>query len=589
MSPDAWITAATVLIMFVALASERVPPAAAVMSATLFLLVIGVIDEAAALSGFANAAPWTVAALYVLAFAGDKTGMMGPIVNRLLGHGDRVTTASSARMLLPTAGISAFINNTPLVAILIGQVTSWCNRRGVSPSKLLLPISYAAILGGILTVIGTSTNLTASGLLQESGQDPIGLFEITKVSLIPAIAGLVVLIFVVIRIIPERKGALEEFTDDLNEFAAQMMVVKEGPLDGSTVTDAGLRNLKGIYLVEIERDGQMFPAVSPSRVLRGGDRLTFVGESSQVVDFQRVTKGLQSAESEHLLEVDSPEHTFYEAVIGAESRLVGQNLADAEFRTRYQAAVVAIRRSGKRIDSQLGKVTLEAGDTLLLLAGSDFRVKSRRAKDFLVVLRIGGPPPSATKRAPFVGFLALAVIGLAAFEVLSIFELSLIAVGILIATRTVSVSESGEAIDFGVILLIAASFGVGSAIEVSGLAETISTGLVDAFGGWGDLGIIFALALAMTILTELASNNAAVVVLFPITIAVATQAGLDPRIMVLMIAVMASSSFLTAVGYQTNMMVYGPGGYRFGDLIKAGLPLTITLLVTVSLVTWQLA
>ena len=322
MSPDAWITAATVLIMFVALASERVPPAAAVMSATLFLLVIGVIDEAAALSGFANAAPWTVAALYVLAFAGDKTGMMGPIVNRLLGHGDRVTTASSARMLLPTAGISAFINNTPLVAILIGQVTSWCNRRGVSPSKLLLPISYAAILGGILTVIGTSTNLTASGLLQESGQDPIGLFEITKVSLIPAIAGLVVLIFVVIRIIPERKGALEEFTDDLNEFAAQMMVVKEGPLDGSTVTDAGLRNLKGIYLVEIERDGQMFPAVSPSRVLRGGDRLTFVGESSQVVDFQRVTKGLQSAESEHLLEVDSPEHTFYEAVIGADSRLV---------------------------------------------------------------------------------------------------------------------------------------------------------------------------------------------------------------------------------------------------------------------------
>ncbi len=559
------------------------------MAATTFLLVAGVIDEAAALSGFANAAPWTVAALYVLAFAGDKTGMMGPIVNRLLGKGDRVTTGSTARMLLPTAGISAFINNTPLVAILIGQVTSWCNRRGVSPSKLLLPISYAAILGGILTVIGTSTNLTASGLLQESGQDPIGLFEITKVSLIPAIAGIVVLIFVVIRIIPDRKGALEEFTDDLDAFAAQMKVVTGGPLDGTTVADAGLRNLKGIYLVEIERNGQLFPAVSPSRVLRGEDRLTFVGESSQVVDFQRVTKGLESAESEHMLEVDSPEHTFYEAVVGLDSRLVGQSLAEAEFRSRYQAAVVAIRRAGKRIDKQLGKVSLEAGDTLLLLAGPDFRARSRRAKDFLVVLRIGGPPPSATRRAPFVGLLAVAVIGLAAFEVLSIFELSLIAVGILLATKTVSIPETGQAIDFGVILLIAASFGVGAAIEVSGLAETISTGLVDAFGGWGDLGIIFALALAMTILTELASNNAAVVVLYPITIAIAAETGLDPRIMVLMIAVMASSSFLTAVGYQTNMMVYGPGGYRFGDLIKAGMPLTITLLIKVSLVTWQLA
>ncbi|MFM9149383.1 MAG: SLC13 family permease, partial [Solirubrobacterales bacterium] len=174
MSADAWITAATVVVMFAALASERVPPAASVLTATIFLLVVGVIDEAAALSGFANAAPWTVAALYVLAFAGDRTGLMGPLVNRLLGKGEQVTTASTARILLPTAGISAFINNTPLVAMLIGQVTSWCNRRGVSPSKLLLPISYAAILGGILTVIGTSTNLTASGLLQESGEAPIG-------------------------------------------------------------------------------------------------------------------------------------------------------------------------------------------------------------------------------------------------------------------------------------------------------------------------------------------------------------------------------------------------------------------------------
>ncbi|MFM9044484.1 MAG: SLC13 family permease [Solirubrobacterales bacterium] len=588
MSADAWITAATVVVMFAALASERVPPAASVLTATIFLLVVGVIDEAAALSGFANAAPWTVAALYVLAFAGDRTGLMGPLVNRLLGKGEQVTTASTARILLPTAGISAFINNTPLVAMLIGQVTSWCNRRGVSPSKLLLPISYAAILGGILTVIGTSTNLTASGLLQESGEAPIGLFEITKVSLIPAIAGLIVLIFIVPRLLPDRKGALEEFTEDLNEFAAQMKVVAGGPLDGVTVADAGLRNLKGIYLVELERDGHMFPAVSPSRVLRGGDRLTFVGESSQVVDFQRVTKGLESAESEHLLEVDSPEHTFYEAVVGPDSRLVGQTLQEAEFRTRYQAAVVAIRRSGKRNDRQLGKVTLEAGDTLLLLAGPDFRVRSRRAKDFLVVLRIGGPPPSATKRAPFVGILAVAVITLAAFDVLSILELSLIAAGLLIATKTVSISEAGEAIDFGVILLIAASFGVGAAIEVSGLAEVISNGLIDLFGSWGDLGIIFALALAMTILTELASNNAAVVVLYPITIAVAAEAGLDPRIMVLMIAIMASSSFLTAVGYQTNMMVYGPGGYRFGDLIRAGLPLSITLLITVPLVTWQL-
>ena len=588
MELDAWITAAVVVGMLVGLAFDRISPAAVVLTATVSLLVLGVIDQEQAFAGFGNAAPLTVAALYVLAYGADKTGVLTPIVNRLLGKKGEVSTLSLARLNLPTAGVSAFINNTPLVAMLIGQVTSWCNRRGVSPSKLLLPISYAAILGGTLTVIGTSTNITASGLLQESGRDPIGLFEITKVSLIPSLVGLLVLIFIVPRLIPNRKGALEEFTDEMRDFSVLMTVKPGGPMDGVTVADAGLRHLNGIYLVEIERNGTLQPAVSPSRTLRGGDRLTFVGESSAIIDFQR-TPGLESAETEHMLEIDSPEHTFYEAVVGNDSRLLGRTLEEIGFRARYQAAVVAIHRSSGRIDRQLGQVELHAGDTLILLAGPDFRANSRRGRDFLMVARIGGPPPSATKRAPFVGLLALGVILLAAFEVLDILELALIASGILLATRTISVSEAAESIDFGVVLLIAASFGIGEAMQETGLAEEIANGMLSVFGGWGDLGIIFGLALAMTILTELISNNAAVVVLFPITLSIAADTGLDPRIMVLMIAVMASSSFLTAVGYQTNLMVYGPGGYRFGDLIKAGLPLSITLLVLVTLVTWQLA
>lgn len=588
MELDAWITAAVVVGMLVGLAFDRVSPAAVVLTATVSLLIVGVIDQEQAFAGFGNAAPLTVAALYVLAYGADKTGVLTPIVNRLLGKKGEVTTTSLARLNLPTAGVSAFINNTPLVAMLIGQVTSWCNRRGVSPSKLLLPISYAAILGGTLTVIGTSTNITASGLLQESGRDPIGLFEITKVSLIPALVGLLVLIFIVPRLIPNRKGALEEFTDEMRDFSILMTVKPGGPMDGVTVADAGLRHLNGIYLVEIERNGTLQPAVSPSRTLRGGDRLTFVGESNAIIEFQR-TPGLESAETEHMLEIDSPEHTFYEAVVGNDSRLLGKTLEEIGFRARYQAAVVAIHRSSGRIDRQLGQVELHAGDTLILLAGPDFRANSRRSRDFLMVARIGGPPPSATKRAPFVGLLALGVILLAAFEVLDILELALIASGILLATRTITVSEAAESIDFGVVLLIAASFGIGEAMQETGLAETIANGMLDVFGGWGDLGIIFGLALAMTILTELISNNAAVVVLFPITLSIAADTGLDPRVMVLMIAVMASSSFLTAVGYQTNLMVYGPGGYKFNDLIKAGLPLSITLLILVTLVTWQLA
>ena len=588
MSLDAWIAAAVIIAMLAVLAFEVMPPAATVLTATVTLLVLGVIDEEQALSGFSNPAPLTVAALYVLAYAADKTGLLGPLVSRMLGKDGAVDRKSLARLTMPTAGLSAFVNNTPLVAMLIGQVTTWCKQRGVSPSLLLLPISYAAILGGTLTAIGTSTNLIASGLLEEAGEPAIGMFEITKISGISALAGVLVLFLLVPRLIPERRAAIDEFTDEMREFTVQMEVIEGGQMDGSTIADAGLRNLKGIFLVEIERGGDVLPAVSPSRSLHGGDRLTFAGDSDSIVSFQR-TSGLRSAEDQHMLAIDSPGHTFFEAVVGAESRLVGQNLREIGFRGRYQAAVVAIHRAGERIDRGLGRVDLEAGDTLLLLAGPDFRARSRRGRDFLLVTRLGGPPPSATRRAPLVGLVAIAVVALAALGLMSILQTTLIAAGFLIATRTISFSEAGEAIDFGVILLIASAFGIGAAMQSSGLAEDIANGLLDVFGGFGDLGIIFALALATTVLTEVITNNAAVVVVFPIAIAIAIGAGLDARIIAMMVAVVASSSFMTPMGYQTNTMVYGPGGYRFSDYMRAGLPVNAVVLTAVTLTAWTLA
>lgn len=588
MSFDAWFTLGVVIVMLLALARELAPPAALVLAATVTLLVAGVIDEAQAFAGFSNPAPLTVAALYVLARGAEKTGLMGPLVGRLLGNRPEVGRRTLARTLLPSAGISAFINNTPLVAMMIPEITSWCAKRNLSPSRLLLPLSYAAILGGTITVIGTSTNLVVSGLLEESGEDPLGLFEITPVGGVSALLGLALLIALIPRLLPERRGAEQTLTDEMREFVVEMEVEAGGKLDGVSVEDAGLRHLEGVYLVEIERDGRMIAPVAPTTELRGSDRLTFVGQADLVVDLQRTT-GLRSAEDKHLLAIDSPQHTFFEAVIGGSSPLVGQTLIESDFRARFGAAVVAIHRAGARVRGKLGEVHLRPGDTLLLLAGRDFRGRWRESRDFLLVARLGGSPPSASRKAPIVGITAVAMISLAALEVMPILQLALVAAGALIVTRVLTVGEARNAIDLDVIVLIAAAFGVGAAIEVTGLASTIADGLVSALNPLGDVGIILGIVVATSLLTEVITNNAAAVVLFPIAVAVAVETGLDPRAMAIAIAVTASSSFLTPLGYQTNTMVYGPGGYRFADYLRAGIPLNVAVVAVITAMTLLIA
>ena len=588
MSFEAWLTLAVVAVMFALLARELAPPWAIVLAATVTLLVTGVIDEAQAFSGFSNSAPLTVAALYVLARAADKTSLMSAVLGRLLGNRGSTGRGTLTRLLLPTAGTSAFINNTPLVAMLIPEITAWCARRNISPSRLLLPLSYAAILGGTITVIGTSTNLVVSGLLEETGEEPLTLFEITPVGGVVALAGLALLIGLVPILLPERRGAERVLTEEMREFMVEMEVEPGGSLDGVSVENAELRHLEGVYLVEVDRDGQTIAPVAPTTRLESGDRLTFVGQADLVIDLHRIS-GLRSAEAKHLLAIDSPRHTFYEAVLGASSPLVGRALRDTDFRARYQAAVIAIHRAGERVKGKLGQVRLQAGDTLILLAGPDFRARWRDRRDFLVVARLGGEPPSAGRKAPVVGVTAAAMVLLAAFDVLPILQLALLAAGAMIATRVLTVSEARDSIDLDVIILIAAAFGVGAAIESTGLASTIADGLVSGLDPLGTVGIILGVVVATTLLTEVITNNAAAVVLFPIAIAVAAGADLDPRTMAIAIAVTASSSFLTPLGYQTNTMVYGPGGYRFTDYLRAGIPLNLAVVAVITLMTWALA
>jgi di/tricarboxylate transporter len=479
---------------------------------------------------------------------------------------------------MPVAGSSAVLNNTPIVAMLVPQVSSWAARRDRSPAGFLMPLSFAAILGGLITVLGTSTNLVVSGLLEASDMDPIGVFEITKLGLPVAAVGVAALIILAPRLLGERTPARGDLEENVREFVVDMEVVANGPVDGVTVEAGGLRHLAGVFLVQVRRGQDLIGPVGPTLVLRGGDRLRFVGRADNVIDLQS-TRGLASAEQEHLT-FETDRAAFFEVVVGAASPLVGKTLREAEFRGRYQAAVVAIHRAGMRVEGKLGEVRVRVGDTLLLLADPGFRSRWYDRNDFLLVSPLDAKPPVGTRKALGVAAVLAFIILTASTGLLSLLEASLLGAFALVAGRVLTPGEARRAVDLDVVLLIAAAFGLGAAASVSGLADEIAGGLVDTMGGWGIYGTLAGLMIATVILTELVSNAAAAAIMFPIALVAATSIDHDPRGFAIAIAVAASASFLSPIGYQTNTMVYGPGGYRFFDYARLGAPLTAIVIVT---------
>lgn len=574
MTADGWATVVVLAAVFGALTWDRIAPSAVVLSGAVALLVSDVITAEQALSGFANPAPITVAALYVLARAAEKTSLLTAVAARLLGEGR--TRVDLARLLLPTAAASSVLNNTPLVAMLTPDVVAVSQRRGLVASRYLMPLSFATILGGTVTVLGTSTNLIVSGLLQDIGQAPLDLFELTPVAAPAVVAGMVVLIGFAWRLVPDRPTVQQQAAETVREFVVSMAVAPGGPLDGRRLGDTDLVGRPHVFLVEVVRGGQTFSPVPLDLALRGGDRLVFVGAVGEIVGLYRLA-GLRATAQDHLDQVARPSHRLHVAVIGRSSPLAGQTLADVGFVARYQAVVLAIHRDGQRLAGEPRDVRFRPGDALLVLADSSFRSNWSDARDFLLVAPIDNDAPHMSRRAPVVAAITVAMVLLASLGWLTILEAALLAAGATVATGTLTADEVRDAIDFDVIILIASSFALGAAVATTGLAELLADAVIGAFDGMGTIGVVLGLLVAVTLLTELVTNNAAVVVVFPIAAAVAARTGIDLRLLAMGIAVAASCSFLTPIGYQTNTIVYGPGGYRFFDYARVGLPLNITV------------
>ncbi len=582
MSVDAWLTLAVTAAMVVVMLRGFAPPSVALLGAAVLLMAAGVTEPEQALSGFANPAPFTVGALLVVARAVHETGALVPALSTMLGGG-RSFVLAGVRLLAPTSVASAFLSNTSIVAILTPAVQEWSDRQGTPPSRYLMPLSFAAVLGGTMTVLGTSTNVAVAGLVEGAGMTPIGLFEVAKLGLPLTVAGLVVIVVLAPRVLPPRAGPRGSLGAGSREYTIEMVVEPGGPLDGSEVEAGGLRSLSGVYLVQLERPGYTIAPVSPRTVLRGNDRLSFVGRVDDVVDLHGIG-GLRSSEDGQLAQLGADTGAIYEVVLGQSSPVVGQTIRDSEFRGRYQAAVLAVHRAGRRVDAKLGDVQMRVGDTLLLISDDDFEMQWGEQPDFLLVSGVGElSRRGVQRRALLVGPLVVAMVVLAATGALTLLEAALLAALAVVGLRVLNPVQARNAIDLDVVVTIAAAFGLAAAIQESGLAGQFAMRIVDVFEALGPRGVLLGLVLATIVLTELVTNSAAAVLMFPVAVVAAESAGLDTRSTAIAIAVTASASFLTPIGYQTNIMVYGPGGYRFSDYARLGAPLSLTVIAVVVL------
>ncbi len=582
LSWQGWLAIAVTIAAFLGNALTTLPAEIVFLGAAAVLFLSGVLDEKAALSGFSNSGMITVGVLYIVVTGLQQTGALQWVSQQVLGM-PKTPNKALIRLMLPVMAASAFLNNTPVVAMFIPVVNDWCRKLRFSPSKLMIPLSYAAIFGGLCSLIGTSTNLVVNGLLIEAtGESGLRLFDITWVGLPCGLIGFLFLFFAQRWLLPDRQAVLSN-TDDLREYTVEMQVIPESPLVGKTVEKAGLRHLPNLYLAEIRRGPQRLAAVGPQEVLQGDDQLMFVGVVDSILDLQRI-RGLQPATDQVFkLESDRTERSLIEAVVSNTCPLVGQTIRESKFRSRYNAVVVAAARNGDRLTGKIGDIRLQAGDTLLLEASPAFIDERRISRDFYLVSTIPNSEPIRHEKSLWAFGLTTIMVLCAAFGWLSMLQAAVLAAVGMLTLGCCSPAQALRSIDWSVLLVIAAALALGQALDSTGAAEVIANSFISLAGSnpWLVLAAIYAVT---TILTEIITNNAAAALIFPIALSLANQLGVSYLPFVIGIMIAASASFATPIGYQTNLMVCGPGGYKFSDFLRIGVPLNILYgLVTVAL------
>ncbi|MEI8379387.1 MAG: SLC13 family permease [Planctomycetota bacterium] len=595
---EAGLVLVVVVMMVVVLAMEWAPPDLLTIGCLLILVVGQAVfgtkllpDVNIAFRGFSSPSLITVGVLFVIVTGLMQTGAMGLLTDRFVGRPQTVFSAQ-VRLLFPVTFLSAFLNNTPIVAMFMPVVDDICKRTRISPSKLYMPMAFAATFGGVCTMIGTSTNLVVKGAMEKAGLPPMGFFDITWIGLPCALGGVIFMLLFSQKLLPDRKPAIS-LSDDLRQYTVEMLVQAGGPLVNISIREAGLRSLPGLYLAEIERDGQALAAVGPNERLQANDRLVFVGIIESVVDLRKM-RGLAPA-TDQVFKLDTPtsHRCLMEAVVSNRCPIIGSTIRDGHFRSRYNSAVIAVARDGKHIPGKIGDIVLQPGDTLLLEGHPDFATQQRNSSDFFLVSHVENSEPIRHDRS----WIAIAILGgmILLASLLSrdatperpavdfLLPAALIAALAMIVTRCCTGTQARQSIDWSVLIVIGASLGIGEAISLSGAARYLSQQSIVLCGSnaWLQLVVIYFLTM---ILTELVTNNAAAVLMFPLALEVSRTLGVSHVPFMIAIMIAASMGFATPFGYQTNLMVYGPGGYKFSDYLRVGIPLDLVMMaITVAL------